>query len=59
MEILFWVAELGVWLTIIVFIGLMIYPNKHNTCDPTYPECFDCKKSDCGGCEVNKEKEVI
>jgi hypothetical protein len=51
--------ETLLWVIVVFIVWLMIYPNKHNTCDPTYPECFDCKKSSCGGCEGIKEKEVI
>jgi hypothetical protein len=52
--------EILLCIIVAVVVWLFVWPNKHNT--ETFPhpdECFDCKKSDCGGCEVNKEKEVI
>ncbi len=48
--------EIVCCIIVVVVVGLMVYPNKHNT--ETFPhpdECWDCHRGSCEGCRVIKK----
>jgi hypothetical protein len=53
------IIETLLWIVVVIIMILMIYPTEHNSEEPLYPECFDCKEGTCEGCIVHRKKEVI
>jgi hypothetical protein len=59
MEETSFVIETLLWIVVVIIMILIIYPTEHNSEEPLYPECFDCKESTCEGCLAHRKKEVI